>query len=152
MPYIWDPTSKIVLFQKHGAAIRLPSTHRQTQRKFKLSSVKPRGVRNVREMESEREENTAISLENAGEQEGWKDGKLKRPNNLRNGGKCVGRRSAERVEVMTEMPLTCNSLRLVFHDSTSAASWSNIFERGEIDSFHEAAEGGLDGHHPFRSA
>ena len=83
-----------------------------------------------------------------------KDGKLKRPkNNLRNGGKCVGRRSAERVEVMTETPQTCNALRLEVHDSTSATFiWSNIFERVEIDSFHEAAEGGLDGHHLFRSA
>ena len=53
----------------------------------------------------------------------WKDGKLKRPNNLRNGGKCVGRRSAERVEVMTEMPQTCNALRLVVHDSTRQPSY-----------------------------
>ena len=59
--------------------------------------------------------------------DGGKDGKLKRPNNLRNGGKCVGRRSAERVEVMTEMLQTCNALLLGVHDSTRQPSYGVIF-------------------------
>ena len=63
----------------------------------------------------------------ASKMKGRKDGKLKRPNNLRNGGKCVGRRSAERVEVMTEMPQTCNALRLGVHDSTRQPSYGVIF-------------------------
>ena len=84
--------------------------------------MKPRGVRNVREMESEREENTAISLENAGKQEGWK---VETPEQFAKWGK-MRRRSAERVGVMTEMLQTCNALRLVVHDSSQQPSYGLI--------------------------